>query len=123
MFSKGSHVWNIGSNWIELEEVEIVSQPVVEANKGFVYYEIKGIDFPGISAAKETDLFKTKEEAIKEIERRKNERVEKISNGIHTVEDLLRMMFECMHCEEYTDWNKIEVAKRRAKDLLGIELK
>ncbi len=28
-----------------------------------------------------------------------------------------------MHCEEYTDWEKIEVAKRKSKELLGVELK
>ena len=122
-FKIGERVWNIGSNWIELEEVEIVSQPAMEVNKEFVYYKIKGIDFPGTSATKETDLFKRKEEAIKEIKRRKNERVEKISNEIYTVEDLLNMMFESMHCEEYTDWEKIEVAKRKSKELLGVELK
>ena len=39
------------------------------------------------------------------------------------MQDLLNMMFESMHCEEYTDWNKIEVAKRKSKELLGVELK
>ena len=33
------------------------------------------------------------------------------------------MMFQSMYCEEYTNYEKIEVAKNKAKELLGVELK
>lgn len=68
-------------------------------------------------------MFKSKEEAIKEIERRKNKKKEEISNQIHNVEDLLNIMFASMYCAEYVDYEKIEVVKRKAKELLGVELK
>ena len=67
----GDRAWNIGDPWIEIEEVEIASCPFEESSTGVVYYKTRGITFPGSSAAIATDLFKSKEAAIKEIERRK----------------------------------------------------
>lgn len=119
----GDRAWNIGNHWIEIEEVEIASCPFVENSTGVIYYETRGITFPGNSAAIATDLFKSKEAAIKEIERRKNKRREEISSKIHNVEDLLNIMFSSMYCGEYADYAKIEVVKRKAKELLGVELK
>lgn len=119
----GDRAWNIGNPWIEIEEVEIASCPLEESSTGVVYYETRGITFPGSGAVIATDLFKSKEEAIKEIERRKNKKKEEISNQIHSVEDLLNIMFASMYCAEYVDYEKIEVVKRKAKELLGMELK
>lgn len=119
----GDRAWNIGNPWIEIEEVEIASCPFEESSTGFVYYETRGITFPGSSAVIATDLFKSKEAAIKEIERRKNKRKEEISSQIHSVEDLLNVMFASMYCAEYVDYEKIEVVKNKAKELLGVELK
>lgn len=119
----GDRVWNIGNHWIEIEEVEIASCPLKESSTGVVYYKTRGITFPGSSVAIATDLFKSKEEAIKEIERRKNKKKEEISNQIHSVEDLLNIMFASMYCAEYVDYEKIEVVKRKAKEFLGVELK
>lgn len=122
-FKIGDRAWNIGNPWVEIEEVEIKTKPIECLNNNTFYYRIKEIGFPGIYAAKENDLFKTKEEAIKENERRNNKRTEKILNEIHSVPDLLNMMFQSMYCDEYTNYEKIEVAKRKAKELLGVELK
>lgn len=119
-FKIGDRAWNIGSCWIELEEVEIVSD--LKGSNSVFYYETKGITVAGVSCAKEEDLFYTKEEALAELSRRKNQVINEISSEVNSVEDLLNMMLECMYCEEYTDWNKIEVAKRKAKELLGVEL-
>lgn len=119
----GDRAWNIGNPWIELEEIEIASCPFEESSTGAVYYETRGITFPGSSVSIATDLFKSKEEASKEIEKRKKKRVEEISNQIHSVEDLLNIMFASMYCAEYVDYEKIEVVKRKAKELLGMELK
>ena len=119
----GERAWNIGNPWIEIEEVEIASCPFKESSTGVVYYETRGITFPGSSAVIATDLFKSKEETIKEIERRKNKKKEEISNQIHSLEDLLNVMFASMYCTEYVDYEKIEVVKRKAKELLGVELK
>lgn len=119
----GERAWNIGNPWIELEEIEIASCPFEESSTGVVYYETRGITFPGSSVAIATDLFKSKEEASKEIEKRKKKRVEEISNQIHTVEDLVNVMFASMYCAEYIDYEKIESVKRKAKELLGVELK
>lgn len=122
MFKIGDKVWHIGNMWVGLEEVEIDSE-LMEGHNGILYYKTKGITVLGSSGAKVEDLFRTKEEAMAELSRREKREIEKISSEVNSVEDLLNMMFNCMHCEEYTDWNKIEVAKRKAKELLGVELK
>lgn len=119
----GDRAWNVGNHWIEIEEVEIASCPFVDNSTGVVYYEIRGITVPGNSIALATDLFKSEEEALAELEKRKNKDIDKISKRINTVEDLLNMMFQSMYCEEYTNYERIEVAKRKAKELLGVELK
>ena len=119
----GDRAWNIGDPWIEIEEVEIASCPFEESSTGVVYYKTRGITCPGSGAAIATDLFKSKEAAIKEIERRKNKRKDEISSQIHSVEDLLNVMFASMYCAEYVDYEKMEVVKCKAKELLGVELK
>lgn len=119
-FKIGDRAWNIGGCWIELEEVEIASE--LKESNGVFYYETKGVTVPGISMARESDLFYTEEEALAEINIRIENEVEKISSEVNSVEDLLKMMIDCMYCEEYTNWNKIEVARRKAKELLEVEL-
>lgn len=120
-FKIGDRAWNIGNYWVEIEEVEIASE--LKEENGIHYYKTKGITVLGSSGAKVEDLFRTKEEAMTELSRRKKREIEKNSSEINSVQDLLNMMFNCMHCEEYTDWEKIEVAKRKSKELLGVELK
>ena len=69
------------------------------------------------------NIFRTKEEAIAEGQRRSKERENKISAEIKNPEDLFKMMLNAMYAEEYTDWEKISVAKEKIKEYFGIDIK
>jgi hypothetical protein len=69
------------------------------------------------------DLFLTEEAAKVANVNRIESRRKKIASEINTTEDLLHMMLMAMYAEEYTDYDKIYVAKQKAKELLGIDLR
>lgn len=74
-FKIGDRAWNIGNYWVEIEEVEIASE--LKEENGIHYYKTKGITVLGSSGAKVEDLFRTKEEAMAELSRRKKREIEK----------------------------------------------
>lgn len=87
------------------------------------YCKVQSLTFGGSWNVRLSDIFETEQAAKNEIVRRAELKKIEIANGIHSVEDLLRMMFEAMsNAEEYTDYERLAVAKEKAKELLGIEL-
>lgn len=57
--------------------------------------------------------------------RKRREEIKKnYKQSIHTVEDLVKFMYEnnVAYAEEYTDYEAREAAKEKAQELLGIEL-
>lgn len=119
MFNVGDKVFHIGNAYIPIDYVEILAKPDEENHQ---YYKIRSFDFGGTYGGLPDDLFYDRELAVKKLKERELSRQKDISKDIKSVGDLLQMMYECMFCEEYTDYDKIAVAKQKAKDLCGVEL-
>jgi len=69
------------------------------------------------------NIWKTVEEAFNEIEKRKLDEVSKYCDEIKTIEDLV--LFPIRHClngEEYTNYEALKAYKKRAKELLNIDI-
>lgn len=94
---------------------------VVVVEKYETYCTVKAFPFTWNALYK--DLFPTEEIAKTELNHRILERRERIAKEISSVEDLLNMMLNAMYAEEYTDYDKIHVARQKAKELLGLDLK
>lgn len=117
-WKKGDTVWKIGDAYLPLEEILIVEEPILTDEGKF--YKYKSISHYGTSYANENDLFKTRKEAIMELELRDNTEVEKVAENINSIEDLVKMMYVRM--DTLDDCIQKEVAKSKAKEYLGIEL-
>jgi len=64
-------------------------------------------------------------EAALDAQKAENERIRnKYRAQIQTVEDLVRFMYDHnVSCsEEYTNWNARQIAREKAKELLGLEI-
>lgn len=119
MFNVGDKVFHIGNSYIPIDYVEILAKEDEEKP----YYKIHSLDFGGTYGGFPDDLFYDKELAVKELKERESHRQKEIPQDIKSVGDLLQMMYDCMFCEEYTDYYSIAVAKQKAKELCNIELK
>lgn len=119
MFNVGDKVFHIGNVYIPIDYVEILAKEDAEKP----YYKIRSLDFGGTYGGFPDDLFYDKELAVKELKERESHRQKEIPQDIKSVGDLLQMMYDCMFCEEYTDYYSIAVAKQKAKELCNIELK
>lgn len=75
------------------------------------------------SAAKFDDIWFSAKEAYAEIAARKANIIKIYCDEIVTVKDLLEFPLKhCLDGEEYTDYEAIEAYKKRAKELLKIEI-
>lgn len=70
-------------------------------------------------------VFLSEEECVKDYQRRFEETVQGYCQDIKSVSDLVCFMYShCVSCaEEYTDWEAREATYRKAKELLGIDLR
>lgn len=70
-------------------------------------------------------VFSSKEDCVQDYQNRFEEKVQDYCKSIKSVPDLVSFMFNhCVSCaEEYTDWEAREAAYRKAKELLGIDLR
>lgn len=70
-------------------------------------------------------VFSSKEDCVQDYQNRFEEKVQDYCKSIKSVSDLVSFMFShCVSCaEEYTDWEAREAAYRKAKELLGIDLR
>ncbi len=112
MFDIGDKVFHIGNAYIPIDYVEILAKPDEEKP----YYKIRSLDFGGTYGGLPDDLFYDRELATSKLKERELHRQKEISKDIKSVGDLLQMMYECMFCEEYTDYDKIMVARQKAKE-------
>lgn len=122
-FKIGDRAWN-GICGDCAEEVIIISDEL-KSESGDLYYAIRDVEdvdseFPSFVFA--SRLFRTEEEAIVENKRRKKEALEKACDSIHDVSDLVKMMYIGLYSNKNANQGRIEIAKRKAKELLDIEL-
>lgn len=117
----GTHVWRY-AKWSGIVEEKIDSE-CLKTEKGQEYYALEGITVLGNSGDLIENLFMTKAAAEENTKKKREERREKMASKINTPEDLFNMMLEHMYCEEYTNYDAIDVAKQKAKELLNIDLK
>ena len=122
-FKIGDRAWN-GIYGDYAEEVIIILDEL-KSESGDLYYAIRDVEdvdseFPSFVFA--SRLFRTEEEAIVENKRRKKEALEKACDSIHDVSYLVKMMYIGLYSNKNANQGRIEIAKRKAKELLGVEL-
>ena len=107
-----------------ISKITINTDDIKKTSDGVKYYEnVKFEDLSYISRnILEKDIFDTIEQAETEFTRRQNIEQKSISEKIKSPEDLIRGMFRKMYCEEYTDYDYIEVVKKKAKEYFNIDL-
>lgn len=114
-FKVGQVVWfqNIWSNMIENGTVVEIEDNIATIETEF-----------GNTGKKITDIYPSKDEAIKHINRKQSDRIDKIASKITNVEQLVKFMFDnnISHCEEYTDWTARKAVIKKAKELLNLNL-
>ena len=100
-----------------------IIEPAMVTEKLDTHCRVKYLESPGSSCIMYDNIFVSKEAAIVEAQRRSKEREDNIAAGIQNPEDLFNMMIQSMYAEEYTDWEKIAVAKKKIKEYFGIDIK
>lgn len=107
-----------------ISKITINTDDVKKTSDGVKYYEnVKFEDLSYMSCnILEKDIFDTSEQAEIELARRRSIEQKSISEKIKSPEDLIRGMFRKMYCEEYTDYDYIEVVKKKAKEYFNIDL-
>ena len=88
------------------------------------YAKLNDLTTVGSTARPFSKLFRSEEECKISMSEEKESVIEEYSKEITSVRELLLFMYShrvCL-CEEYTDWEAREVCKRKAKELLGMNL-
>lgn len=114
----GTIVWCL-TTYTDIEKCKIVGY---HKNEKTDYYEVESISNIGNFGCMLSNVFMTEEEAKKEYKNRNEAYKKDLADKIKTPEDLLKLMLQNMHGEEYTDYEAIEVVKTKAKELLNINL-
>lgn len=112
--------WKVG------DKVHFVTRDL-DVGKGLIeailedYTEIK--EKYGSIGRPHNDMFKTKREAERESERRRNSLKDEYRKAIKTKEDLINFIFyKCGNFEEYTNHEANEVGEEKILEMFGLRL-
>ena len=118
-FEKGEVVWGF-DNYENLQTGAIKKIEEVNTTEGKKAYVTFGNGF----VLPIERVYSTREECVRDYGIELENRILAYSSEIVTIEDLVAFMYShCVACaEEYTDWAAREASRRKALELLGIEL-
>ena len=115
-FTEGETVYYINScGYIGVGKIKKIRMIDKESVKPIALYTIENTIYP------EYEVFKTFDEAISYIKKEEEIKEKEYENQIINLPELFSFMLSHMY-EEHTDFEAIEVAKNKIKELVGIEL-
>ena len=126
-FKPGDIVYFYYDNMIICQKGKIVN--LIKDNKSQVCYKIQWIEkFQGkeyesvISHIPAKKVFENRAFCLAYAERVSDQNKEKIRSKIHTEEDLLKYMYDCIGNEYYDYFDEKAVIREKCKELFGIGL-
>lgn len=126
-FKIGDEVWGIQRGWSEgiingkITKIETVT---THNDKEIDVIYIQGDSWMMSGTVTEKDVYKSRNDAEKAYNAEIQNRIEEYKSKIHTVEDLVRFMFNenVAHAEEYTNYEARQAVIEKAKELLALNL-
>lgn len=118
-FEVGETVY-VNSSWSVADRCYVVSKFVEGGNQ---FYKVASYSLGGVFNTLEDSIFSTHKEALDAANAAFNKEVEEYKSEIKTVKDLLKFpLNHCLDGDEYTDYAAIEAYKKRASELLNINI-
>lgn len=118
-FEVGDIVY-VNASWNVADKCYVMSSFVDGGNQ---FYKIESYSLGGVFTALEDSIFSTHKEALDAANAVFNKEVKKYKSEIKTVSDLIKFpLNHCLDGEEYTDYAAIEAYKKRASELLNINI-
>ena len=124
----GNEYWAINYRYKTpyIEHVQVKSGPHYcgkTKQQTIEYYRFDCLDECDEGAAETCNFFETKKAAKAELEKRKEDKIQNYMSKLSTSDELFKFMYQQMlNAEEYTNPAALEAVRRKAKDLLQLDL-